>query len=171
MPWLPAVLAVVSTVATVASGVQQAKEQRRQAAITEKVAEYNAKVTENQAIQAEMEDREQSRRDRVMAHKILGESRAAIGASGVTTAGSPLEVLGETAGMLELQAQDASRASEAALRRGKAAATMTRYEGYNQATGLRNAAKGTILSTIGDTASSIYGFNKAGAFKFSKGKG
>jgi hypothetical protein len=158
-------LAVVSLLSTVASVSMQAKAQRESARVAEKTAEYNAKSQENQAIQADMEDREAIRRERAVNATLKGEQRAAIGGSGVTAVGSPLEVLGETAGLMELNIMDSARAAEARRRSGFANAAMTRWEGSNIASGYRKQATGTILSGIGQAASSAYGLYNAGAFK------
>jgi len=159
-------LAVVSLLTTVASTAMQAKAQREQAKVAEQTAAYNSKLQENQAIQGDMEDREAIRRERAVNAKLKGEQRAAIGGSGVTAVGSPLEVLGETAGLMELNIMDSARAAEARRRSGFAQASMTRWEGANLAEGYRKQATGTILSGIGQVASDAYGFKKSGAFKF-----
>ena len=138
---------LVSLGLTAASGVMQYQAQRGMAKTAEATANYNAKLQENAAIQGEMESREEARRERARAEAFKSSQRAAIGASGATFAGSPLEVLGETAGQIELGRLDASRAAELARRRGMNSAQMTRWEGGQLAKGYRKQAFGTLLST------------------------
>lgn len=75
--------------------------------------ENNAKTMENEAVRAnqeavrvEGEARERARRMRMENDKLLGAQRARYGASGVTSEGSPLLVMAETAGALEMGVAD-----------------------------------------------------------------
>lgn len=147
-----------------ASGLMQYQNSRASAEIASKTAEYNAKLQENATIQADMENREEARREKARGAKLLAAQRALIGGSGVTTAGSPLEVLGETAGLIELGALDASRAADASYRRGFAGARMSRWEGANTASGFRRQGTASLLSTGTGLISDYYSMKNSGVF-------
>ena len=122
-------------------------------------ANYNARVQEIQAIQQDMENRENIRRERKSGQGLLSSQRQKLGASGVVIqTGSPLEVLGRTAGELELRAQDAARAGRSNLQYGLSQAQMTKWEGKQAATAATLGATGTILQD----ADQAYGMYKAG---------
>ena len=113
-------------------------------------ANYNARVQEAQAIQQDMENRENIRRERKAGQGLLSSQRQKLGASGVVIqTGSPLEVLGRTAGELELRAQDAARAGRSNLQYGLSQAQMTKWEGKQAATAATIGASGTLLQGIG----------------------
>jgi hypothetical protein len=66
----------------------------------------NAAQYDQQALRVEQEARERARRMRTENERMLGEQRARYGKAGVTSAGSPLSVMAETAGLLELGVAD-----------------------------------------------------------------
>jgi hypothetical protein len=117
------------------------------------VARYNNRLAENAALQNEMESREASKRRAREGRRLLASQRAAIGKSGIAEAGSPLEVLGETAGMLQLEELDASRLAEQQRKELRARGAMGIYEGNQQAKAAGLAATGTILSGASNIAS------------------
>lgn len=65
-------------------------------------AKYNQKVAENQAISARQEAAANADMQRRKSAKTIGSMQAAYGASGVTSEGSPIEVLEESARNAEL---------------------------------------------------------------------
>jgi hypothetical protein len=78
-----------------------------QAAQSQYQAQYNnAAVYDQQALRVEQEARERARRMRSENERMLGEQRARYGKAGVTSAGSPLAIMAETAGLLELGVAD-----------------------------------------------------------------
>jgi len=143
--------------------------------------EYNAKVMENEAIRVEAEARDKARRMRVENERLLGKQLATYGSSGVTLEGSPLMVMAESAGALELAVADELYKSsvEASGFRNKAGmerwtgqyalidehaanynkstagirAGVLLVEGQNTAAALRTASYGSLL----DGASSSFG--------------
>jgi len=150
MPAIP----IIAVAATLASAGVAAYSQVQQGKIAEATARYNAQLQETEAEQADLEAREELRRLRVMNQEQLAARRAEIGASGVVGfTGSPLAVLGEEAGRLELKAQDMSRAATLQRQRGFAGAAMTRWEGRNYAKASNVAAGGTILGGVSKAAS------------------
>lgn len=151
-----AALAVAAlVVSTVGAGVSYYGSQQ-QAKATERVAEYNAKVQENAAIQQDMEMREQISRTRRENKRLLASQRAGVAASGIELTGSPLEVLGANAANLELQAQDMARQATLGVMQGQAQSRATIWEGKQQAAGIRTGAAGTLLSDAGRIGGSTY---------------
>ena len=87
-------------------GYQQAQ-MASQVAQAQYQAQYNnAAQYDNQALRVEQEARERATRMRQENERMLGEQRARYGKAGVTSAGSPLAVMAETAGLLELGVAD-----------------------------------------------------------------
>ena len=149
-------LAIASlVVSAVGAGVSYYGSQQ-QAKATKQVAAYNAKVQENEAIQQDMEMREQISRTRRENKRLLASQRAGVAASGIELTGSPLEVLGANAANLELQAQDMARQATLGLMRGNAQAKATIWEGKQTAAGIRLGAAGTLLSDAGRIGGSTY---------------
>lgn len=162
-----AVMAVGSLVATGVSTYMQYQGQREAARTAERVSDYNARLQENAAIQREMEAREQIRRSRLEGERFKGTQRVAIAKGGITTEGSPLEIMGQTAGELEMRALDSYRVAEAEKRHGFAQAGMTRWEGSQQAKMFRRQSTGTLLSGFANMSSQAVGFGTAGIRGFS----
>jgi hypothetical protein len=144
---------------------------------------YNAKLQQNEALRAEQEARERARRMREENERMLGAQRARYGKSGVTSEGSPLMVMAETAGLGELAVADElykADAQRSGLYRGAALeqfkARMARFEGAgyswnaanagtfarpslmagrNEASALRMGSYGSLISGVGNAANSL----------------
>ena len=153
MPAIPIIALVVSA----AGAGLSYKASLDQAKATEKTAKYNAKVQENEAIQQDMEMREQISRNRSENKRLLASQRAGVAASGIELSGSPLEILGANAASLELKNQDMGRAASLGLMQGQAQAKATIWEGKQTAAGIRTQAAGTLLSDAGKIGMSAYG--------------
>jgi hypothetical protein len=149
MPQAAGIIAVVATVASTAVSIHG---QRQQAKAAEAAAEFNAKVAENEALRVEMESREQIRRDRITHKRLLGRQRALAAKSGVTETGSPLDLMAETAGELELGILDSQRAHQAKATQLRGEATIGRFEGKSRAVGLRNRSIATGIGGISRAA-------------------
>lgn len=143
---LYAAAVVGGTYATVEGQNQQAKS-------AQNIADYNAKVAENAAIQKDMEHRENVARIRKNNERLKATSETRIAKAGVIFEGSPLDVLGQNAAALDLMAQDEGRLGEAAIRSGQSSASASRFEGRSIAAGLRNKSVGTVISGFGQVAS------------------
>ena len=152
MPAIPIIALVVSA----AGAGLSYKASLDQAEATEKTAKYNAKVTENAAIQEDMEMREQIARNRSENKRLLASQRAGTAASGIELSGSPLEILGANAASLELKNQDMGRAASLRLMQGQAQAKATIWEGKMTAAGIRTQAAGTLLSDAGKLSGQTY---------------
>lgn len=83
--------AVASAAGAVTSGIAQSN-----------AAKYNAKLADQNAQVARDQAAAEARLQREKSEKILGATRAAYGASGVTLEGSPLDLLEESAANAEL---------------------------------------------------------------------
>lgn len=103
--------AAVGTGVAVYGQMQQAKTAKKvgeytaqtaeaNAKATAEAAEYNAQLAEVQALQTEMDSRENIRRKRLENSRYQKSQRARFAKAGVTEEGSPLEVMAETAKLL-----------------------------------------------------------------------
>jgi hypothetical protein len=141
----------------------------------------NAKIMENEGLRVEQEARERARRMRQENERIAGAQRARFGKAGVVMEGTPLMVMAESAGLMELAVADelykANNESSAFYRKAevekwqagyslvdKAAAeynaatstyraTPILMEGQNTATALRVSSYGSLISGVSDAAS------------------
>ena len=144
---------------------------------------YNATVAQNEANRTELEARERARRMRSENERMLGLQRASYGKANVTSEGSPLMVMAETAGLGELAVADelykadsqrSGLFTQAALEQFKG--RMARFEGagyslnaanagafarpalmagMNEASALRTSSYGSLISGFGSAANSL----------------
>lgn len=143
--WTAAIVAAVGVV----SSLSQAQQQKS-------AAKYNEKLAENQAVGARQEAAAAADRQQRQSAKTIGTMQASYAASGVSTEGSPLEVLEESARNAELdrltilwngegRAQGYQNTAELERSRGKNAMA----SGYLSAAG--SAMKGFAMSGGGKT--------------------
>jgi hypothetical protein len=92
-------------------------------------ANQNAAILENQGRAAESLAREQARRKRDENAKVLAMQRGRYAKSGVVNEGSPLSIMAETAGLLELGIQDAAYEADMTGRAFDRRAELSRFEG------------------------------------------
>lgn len=137
--------AVVGTGLAVYGQVQQAK-------TAKEMGEYNAKLAEQQALQVDMDARESVRRRREQNKRFLASQTSAYAKAGVTIEGSPLEVQAETAGILELEALDASRQAQQQQSALYGQAAYDRRVGSTQARAAYIGAGASLLSGISGVA-------------------
>jgi hypothetical protein len=144
---------------------------------------YNAQIAKNEATRVEQEARERARRMREENDRALGLQRAQYGKSGVTSAGSPLMVMAETAGLGELAVADeiykadsqrSGLYQQAALEGFKARMAQFEAGGYawnaanagafnrpllmagrNEASALRMSSYGSLISGFGSAANAL----------------
>jgi hypothetical protein len=126
-------------------------------------AEVNARIRENDAAKIEMEAREGGRRMREENARIMGATRAAYGKSGVvTSSGSPLNVMAESAGKLQLAVADMFYQADAERTSAFRDASLARYEGNTLATQLRNqAAVGRYEAGFGLLDAAVETYNQS----------
>ena len=145
--WTAAIVAAVGVV----SSLSQAQQQKS-------AAKYNEKLAENQAVGARQEAAAAADRQQRQSAKTIGTMQASYAASGVSTEGSPLEVLEESARNAELdrltilwngegRAQGYQNTAELERSRGKNAMA----SGYLSAAG--SVVKGFAMSGGASTAS------------------
>lgn len=141
----------------------------------------NAKTMENEGLRVEQEARERARRMRTENERMAGAQRARFGKAGVVMEGTPLAVMAESAGLMELAVSDelykANNERSAFYRKAEVekwqagyslidqaaadynAATSTfraqpiLMEGQNTATALRVNSYGSLISGVSDAAS------------------
>jgi len=140
----------VVAIAMLVAGGLTAYSQYQQGQIAKQTSEFQAKTQENEAITADLENRQNLERLRQMNREQLASRRAEIAVSGVAGfTGSPLAQLGEEAGRLELRAQDEARASGLGLQRSFTEAMLTRAQGKTAAQAGKLQAASTLLSSVG----------------------
>lgn len=148
---------------------------------TAEASEYNAKLLEVDAVQAELDGRENVRRIRQENKRYASTQRARFAASGVTEEGSPLEAMAETAKLLEMDALEVNRKAQIEATRLRAGARETRRTGLfqagqyraqggfdraygsAQASAARIGMATTLLAGAGQMAGSAYTFRRQGA--------
>ncbi len=149
--------AIVGTGVSVYGQVQQAKTAKAMGA-------YNAKLAENQALQAEMDGAENTRRKRQENRRMMATQRSRLAKAGVLEAGTPLEVMAETAGNLELETLDYARSVRMQATGLRAQGAMDKAMGSAQARAAYIGAGASLLSGASNVASMGYQFQQSGAF-------
>ena len=156
-------LAIASLATTVIGAGVQIYGQQQQKKTARRVAAFNAKVKENEAMRIDSEARENIRRKRKQNRRVLAKQRAKIGASGLLMAGSPLEALGDNASTLELEVFDMARAAESKRQSLLSQADQTIQAGNAQAKALGIAQVGTLLNAGSSVLGSTANFKQSGA--------
>lgn len=145
----------VGVIASMASAYVSYRAQKQQAEQVEAVGEYNAKLGEVQAKAAEDQGVVAEDQHRAKLRQILGQQRAAMGASGVE-GGSFSNVLDST---VQVGAEDINMIRLNAAREAwglRTGALRDRWQAGAQASGLRLGSYGTLLSGV----ASAYGASK-----------
>ena len=151
-------IAATAAVVSLAGTAVAVKGQMNAATAAENTAKYNAKLQNQQATQTNLVAAENARRKTRENARIIGAQRAAIGASGLAMAGTPLAVLGETAMMLQRDILDIGFDSANQSRNLRAAANLSIYEGKSNASALKTSALATGISGV---ASAATGYGQA----------
>ena len=140
----------------------------------------NAQIAQNDATRVEQEARERAKRMRAENERLLGEQRARFGKAGVTSEGTPLAIMAESAGLMEMAVSDQLYKSDmertAFLRKAdvekwqagyslidqaaadynqasaRFRATPILLEGQNTAAALRTNSYGSLISGVSDAA-------------------
>jgi hypothetical protein len=84
---------VIAAAATATTAYAQSAQASAQSDMAKKVAKYNAAVAENQAALAKNAGEVQAQQREASTRRLLASQRVAVGASGVSTEGSPLSVM------------------------------------------------------------------------------
>jgi hypothetical protein len=157
MSW--AVTAIAVTV--VATGVS-VYGQVQQAQTAKAMGKYNAKVAEQQALQTEMDAAENIRRKRRENRRLLATQRSRYAKAGVLEEGTPLELLAETAGNLEMETLDYDRQQRMAAAGLRAQGAADLALGSNQARAAYIGAGASLLQGTASAASMGYQAGQAG---------
>lgn len=142
---------------------QTSRAQGEQADTASNVAEFNAKIKEQEAIEADMEARASLRNSRKRSSRAISTMRGKVAASGVLLEGSPLEIIAENATQLEINAAQDDRLYRMRSRNATADAASIRMGGQAQASGFRSQQQGTILGGAANLLGSGFQFHRSGA--------
>lgn len=163
-----------------AAGEYNARVDEANAVATAQTADYNAKLAENEALNAEMEGSENIRRKRLENARYSATQRARFAKAGVTDEGSPLLVMAETNKLLEMDAQEINREAQIRAKQLRAQAKETRrtgdwqstmyksQAGFSRAYGAASAraanigAAATLIQGAGNTMGMAAGFKSKG---------
>lgn len=126
--------------------IQQGKAAERAANYNAAIAENNATLAKNKALAEETMVRNRTARQ-------VGTAGAAIGASGITVEGTPLDVLAETVQLGELDALTTRWKGTVEASGFKDNAVLERMQGKAAMKNAQWGAAGTLLSGIGSAAS------------------
>jgi len=117
-------------------------------------AKAQAKNIEAEQRNKQLEFSEQMKRDRTKAKRAMSTVRARLAQTGMqTTSGTPLAILGENAGNIELGFQDAARRQLIQDQSMTHAAYMSRYEG-------KQAVKSSYISAAGQAIGAMGSMGK-----------
>jgi hypothetical protein len=153
-------LATVAVGATVVGTGVSVYGQMQQAQTAKKMGAYNAKLAENQALQTEMDSREQMRRTSIGNKRIMATHRVSYAKAGVDTAGTPLAVMAETAGNLKLSSLDYMKKTGQDVTALYGQAGASRALGAQQAQAAYIGAGASLLSGASSMASMGYGMKR-----------
>lgn len=164
MFFLPLILALtgIGTAVSVYGQVEQAKTAKA-------MGKYNAKLAENQARQTEMDAAENIRRKRRENKRLLATQRSRYAKAGVLEEGTPLELLAETAGNLEMETLDYDRQQRQAALGLRAQGAADLAMGANQARAAYIGAGTSLLQ--GGAAMASLGYKDGQVGKGSPGGG
>lgn len=116
---------------------------------------YNARLAENQALQAQYAGQAAAQAQRDRTRRVLGLQRSLTAGSGVEEAGSPLLTMMDTATQGELEAQKAQYTGQVQADNEMAKAAYSRWQGRTAASNANVGVGATLLQT---------GSNIAGAY-------
>lgn len=122
-------------VGTIANGVAQSD-----------AANYSAGVARNNAVAAQQQAQQAAEMQKKKSQQMLGATRAAYGASGLTMEGSPLDILASSASDAELDRQNILYQGHVRAAGYENDATMSKMAGDNAMTQSYFSAAGTLLS-------------------------
>lgn len=146
----PMVLSGASTAVGMAGAISQGNS-------AQAAANYNANVQQQQATAAVAQAAEDERRLRVQTKKQIGGIRANIGASGITTEGSALDVLESSASNGELDALTVRHQGQMKAWGLQSSANMSLLEGQNAKRESEFASASYLLKGISSAAGSMGG--------------
>ena len=147
------VLAYASIAASLAGAGISAYSAHQQGKAQEKMNLYNAQVAKDAARNEEAVSRENVKRQREMNRRKLASIRGNMAKSGVNLGtGSALDVIGQSAGELEMAALDLFREHDARQRQLTAQAGMSVWQGSQAMEAAKMSAIGTLIGGVGQAA-------------------
>lgn len=143
--WI-ALIAMIAGAATSFAGAQQ------QAKAAEDAGKAQKAAADASARNEELQNAEAIKRERINKRRRLARMRAAHGTSGLVMSDSSMDVFSETAGVMELQIQDAARAGNMEAANMRNQGSMALWEARTQAAATRMSSYGTLLSDASGVA-------------------
>lgn len=142
--------------ATALGGVMNFKGNQAQAKQVQAIAEYDAKVAENEKIVLAEVKADQEASLRKQSERLVGTQRVMTAASGVQMTGSPMTIAADTFFATQMDALNIQQASsrEQAMKTQEAA--MTRLEGRAKASGLKYQSYASLINS-GSKAATLMG--------------
>lgn len=146
--------ATIMAVTTVVAGAFTARQQYQQGKFQKGVADYNARVAENQAEKTRAAGVERENIQRRKTAELISRQRAQIGAAGIDIgSGSALQLQEDAETLGEIDALRIRSNFEDRALALETGADLTRAEGRNAAKAGRTKAFTTLLGTAGKAAS------------------
>jgi len=142
--------------ATALGGVMSFKGKQAEAKQVQQIAEYNAKVAENEKIALAEVKADEEVSLRKQSERLVGTQRVMTAASGVQMTGSPMTIAADTFFATQIDALNIQQASsrEQAMKTQEAA--MTRLEGRAKASGLKYQSYASLINS-GSKAATLMG--------------
>lgn len=162
------IAAGASTAMSVVGAVQQGNAQKAQYTAQAQAQDYNAKVSENQAIAANQQTAAREDAERRQRRIALGSARASSSQSGLTDSGSILDMFDQSAINSELDVLNSRYEGNMAAKGFNEQATLDRYGASNARSNASAAGKATWLnagSAALSGASNAYSMYKTGQFQ------
>ena len=165
VPFLPAIFAAGSAVATGISAVSQNKADRKAADVAMATADHNANVDKAQATQLDLNTLENVRTERAQNEIYLSRQAATYANAGVlATSGSALHAQITDAGLMEQRIQQQYVDSQQKQQQLYSQAAITRAEGMAQAEADRAAGRQALFDGGAKIAGTLFAAGMGGAF-------
>ena len=146
-------MAVIGVVAVVAGTGIAAYGQYQAGQSQKAMADYNAKLARNEAIARDQATAAETERMRSEKKRMISAQRAAAGKTGaMISEGTPLLVMAEDAGLMELDILNMKRTGAMQAQASRSEATLSKYEGKQAARAGMIGAGSTLLSGFGTAA-------------------
>lgn len=168
MAAIPLILTVASTAMSVVGAIQQGNAQEAQYKAQAQAQEYNAKVSENQAIAANQQTAAREDAERRQRRIQLGNARASISQSGLGDTGSILDMFDQTAIESELNVLNSRYEGNMQARGFTEQAALDRYGAASSRANAKAASQAKWLnagSALLSGASSGYSSYKTGQYQ------
>jgi len=146
----------LAAAAAVGGGIMGYKGNQAAAKAAKQTADYNAKVTENEAILQARQKVDEEANLRQQSERLIATQTVATAASGVQMSGSPMQALADTYFNTEMDALRVQYASDVQQTAAEASATLTRAEGRARASSLKTQSYQSLLQG-GSKAASLMG--------------